>query len=72
MAESSLFLQKAQPAYRLDMYKCTLQMFAGIYRDFAGKSEFGDFKLISGSLNWLHIKNFTSIRPLSSKIRRFF
>ena len=26
-------------------YLHTLQMFAGIYRDFAGKSECGDFKL---------------------------
>ena len=24
----------------------TLQMFAGIYRDFAGKSEWGDFKFM--------------------------
>ena len=25
-------------------YRSTLQMFAGIYRDFAGKSEYRDFK----------------------------
>ena len=25
-------------------FLCTLQMFAGIYRDFAGKSEYRDFK----------------------------
>ena len=28
----------------LSLSSCTLQMFAGIYRDFAGKSECGDFK----------------------------
>ena len=28
------------------MYTNTLEMFAGIYRDFAGKSECGDFKFM--------------------------
>ena len=40
----TLFTTQMNSLESLQVSAGTLQMFAGIYRDFEGKSEFGDFK----------------------------